>query len=129
LEKLLLQNEYDRPVMAHNSEGLHHLNTHQTVWVSQILQQQIQKDIVMSWKACVGSTGARTETFMRPPCKLQLTRTQPIDAGVYDLKELARLKIESTCIVAAKKANTFAKVSKVLVAWLPRLANAWGQEN
>ena len=46
------------------------------------------------------------------------------------MKNLLEFKIErTTYIVAAKKAKTFAKASKVLVAWLPRLANAWGQEN
>ena len=49
------------------------------------------------------------------------------------MKNLLELKIErelrTTYIVAAKKAKTIAKASKVLVAWLPRLANAWGQEN
>ena len=53
------------------------------------------------------------------------------DAG-YTYEELARFKIErelrTSYIVAAKKAKTFAKASKVLVAKLPRLANAWEQE-
>ena len=49
------------------------------------------------------------------------------------MKNLLELKIErelrTTYIVAAKKAKTFAKASKILVAKLPRLANAWGQES
>jgi hypothetical protein len=49
------------------------------------------------------------------------------------MKNLLDWKIErelrTTYIVAAKKAKTFAKASKVLVAKLPILANAWGQEN
>jgi hypothetical protein len=49
------------------------------------------------------------------------------------MKNLLDLKIErelrTTYIVAANKAKTFANASKVLVAWLSRLANAWGQEN
>ena len=48
-------------------------------------------------------------------------------------KNLTELKIErelrTSYIVETKKAETFAKASKVLVAKLPRLANAWGQEN
>ena len=53
-------------------------------------------------------------------------------SAVYTCEELARLKIErelrTAYIAAAKKAKTFAKSSKVLVAKLPRLANAWEQE-
>ena len=49
------------------------------------------------------------------------------------MKNLLNLKIErelrTSYIVEAKKAETFAKASKTLVAKLPRLANAWGQEN
>jgi hypothetical protein len=49
------------------------------------------------------------------------------------MKNLHDLKIErelrTTYIVAAKKAKAFANASKVLVSKLPRLANAWGQEN
>ena len=50
--------------------------------------------------------------------------------GLYTYEELAQLKIErelrTSYIVEAKKAETFARA---LVAKLPRLANAWGQEN
>ena len=46
------------------------------------------------------------------------------------MKHLLNLKIErelrTSYIVEAKKAETFAKA---LVAKLPRLSNAWGQEN
>jgi hypothetical protein len=56
-----------------------------------------------------------------------------VSAAYTLMKNLLELKIErelrTTYIVEAKKAKTFAKASKVLVALLPRLANAWGQEN
>jgi hypothetical protein len=54
------------------------------------------------------------------------------DARYTLLKNLNWLIIErelrTDYTVAAKTAKTFVKSSKVLVAWLPRLANAWGRE-
>jgi hypothetical protein len=51
---------------------------------------------------------------------------------VYTYEELARSKIErelrAAYIVETKKAKTFTKSSKVLMAKLPKLADAWEQE-
>ena len=53
------------------------------------------------------------------------------DANVGHLKELVSIKIErelrTTIQSRPRKAKRFAKASKVFVAWLPRLANAWGR--